>query len=359
MINQSILFICGHLDIGGAGKILKFVANNCLDHYSCVSILCCSQEAYSPSINPQIHLYSTTIPSRITIISRLQTMREIRSIVKKLSPSIICAFTSEVSVMGRLATLGLKSLYVSAERGDPYTLPYIWKILTHFSYSCSDACIFQLPKARDYYGKIVLKKSYVIPNPFILPYNVTPYAGLRNKTIVSAGRFQPEKGFDTLIEAFAKVVSRHPDYSLIIYGEGPLIKDYQKQIEALGITGKVSFPGYVQNVAESVRKEGMFVLSSLLEGIPNVLIEAMSVGIPVVSTDCSPGGPAFLTDNGRRGLIVPMNDSKAMSNAIMELIENKELYEKLEKEEPKIREILDEAVISEKWINTFSEIINK
>lgn len=353
MNNQSILFIGGLLDVGGAGKMLKFVANVCADIFSDVSILSCSQTERPNNINSQIHFFSTSIPSKITIKSRIHTMREIRSIVKKLSPDIVCAFTSEISVMSRLATLGLKTKFVSAERGDPYTLPFIWKVLARTSYSLSNACIFQLEGARDFFGKGVAKKSFVIPNPFVLSSNVEPYCGVRKKTIVSAGRFQPEKRFNVLIDAFSIVISKYPDYSLTIFGEGPLLSEYKKQLEKLDLSEKVSFPGYISNVAEGVRQEGIFVLPSLYEGIPNVLLEAISVGIPSVATDCSPGGPAFLLDNGARGLIVPLEDSEKMAQAIIKLIEDKELYHRYEAAGPAIRKELEPRKIASLWKNTF------
>lgn len=105
----------------------------------------------------------------------------------------------------------------------------------------------------------------MIPNPFILSDFVEPYKGERNKTIVSAGRFAPEKCYDVLINAFANVNKIHPDYKLILYGEGPLLDDYKQQAQQLHIENKVDFPGYVGSVAATVRKEGIFVLSSYYE----------------------------------------------------------------------------------------------
>ena len=168
------------------------------------------------------------------------------SVVKKEHPKILCAFVSNYVYMTRLATLGLKGFkYVGAERGDPYTLPSKWIRPVSWAYKHCDYCIFQLRKQGLFFGERVLGKSYVIPNPYIPLYDVSPYKGERNKTVVSAGRFEYQKGYDVLIKAFAKVHSLHPDYKLILFGSGPLITEYEELAENLGVSQYIEYPGYV------------------------------------------------------------------------------------------------------------------
>ena len=359
MTTKSILFVGGLIDVGGAGKMLKYVANVCADYFPDVYVLSCLQKERPIVLKSQVRYLHTHIPVSLSVWNRLRMMRDIRNTVKELSPDIVCAFTSEISTLSRFATIGINTRFLSAERGDPYTLPWKWKILTRFAYGLSDACIFQLKDARDFYNKKIQRKSYIIPNPFLLPCRVEPYYGERRKTIVGAGRFQPEKGFDILIEAFALVNKKFPEFKLIIYGEGPLLKDYKEQIKRHQIEDKVVFPGYVQNVAEVIRQDGIFVLPSLYEGIPNVLIEALSVGIPSVATNCSPGGPDFLMENGKRGIITPIGDSTAMANAITRLIEDKDLYQQMEQAGPEIRGILAPDAISRKWYDAFCSVLGQ
>ena len=359
MEKLTVLFVGGLIDIGGAGKMLKYVANSSSEFFTEVSLLSCLQRERPQNLKSHVHFFSTYVPQVLTVKTRILIIRSIRRKVKELSPDIVCAFTSEISILSRFATIGINTRFLSAERGDPYTLPWKWKILTRFAYGLSDACIFQLKDARDFYNKKIQQKSYIIPNPFLLPCRVEPYYGERRKTIVGAGRFQPEKGFDILIEAFALVNKKFPEFKLIIYGEGPLLKDYKEQIKRHQIEDKVVFPGYVQNVAEVIRQEGIFVLPSLYEGIPNVLIEALSVGIPSIATNCSPGGPDFLMENGKRGIITPIGDSTAMANAITRLIEDKDLYQQMEQAGPEIRGILDPDAISRKWYDAFCSVLGQ
>ena len=357
-IEKRICFVGGGVDRGGAGKMLKFVANSCSSHFLEVLMLAYQKERPS-GIYSNIKYRTVTNSGSSTITRRIYVIRSIRKTIKDFRPDVVCAFTSECSVMARLATLGLDCKFVSAERADPYTLPLIWKAMTKITYRSSDACFFQLEKARDFYGKSIFHKSYVIPNPFILPQGISPFYGNRKKTIVSAGRFVKEKGFDVLIDAFYNISNIYPDYKLVLYGDGPLKFDYLNRAEKYGILSKVELPGYVSNVAEKIREDGIFVLTSRFEGIPNVLIEALSVGIPTVSTDCTPGGPRYLTDNGNRGLLVPVDDSKALADTICRLIEDEALYHRLEKQGPEIRDILMPSKIEKEWIDAFEKIIEK
>lgn len=355
---KKILFIANDLNIGGQGKMLKFVAGVCSRHFEKVMIHVTelSENPFNSELNIDLIHYEKGLP--ISLRERIEYIKAIRKLVKEYKPDCVCAFNSESSSMSRLALIFTPSIFVSAERADPYTLSPKWKFITKIVYGTSDACFFQTARARDFYGKMIEKKSYVIPNPFILPKEVEPYTGTRKKTIVSAGRFVYEKGFNVLIEAFSKVIKIYPEYDLIIYGDGPLLNDYKNQVEELGIAKDVHFPGRLGNVAESIREDGIFVLSSLWEGIPNVLLEAMSVGIPTISSNCEPGGPALLTDEGRRGDLVPTGDSASLAEAIIRLINDKEKYRRFESLGPEVRRQFDPDRIMQMWVDAFNRIMN-
>lgn len=358
MAKKSILFVINYLDLGGAGKMIKYVANLTSKHIGNVFMLTLYETDRSSSLNPGITHKSLGLENKGGLIERCKLIRGIRKVVKTDKPDVVCSFVSDICYSTRLATLGLKAKIVSAERGDPFTLPFIWKKLMGWTYRNSDYCFFQLPKARDFFGNKVARKSFVIPNVYIPENSITPYYGERKKTIVSAGRFVAEKRYETLISAFAQVHKAHPEYTMIIYGEGPYLEQYKQQAEFLGIAELIEYPGYVKGVARTIREDGIFVLSSRYEGIPNSLIEALSVGIPCVSTDCTPGGPRFLTKDGKNGLLVPVDDVDAMAAAINVIIEDKELAKRLSATGPSIIDELSDDTISKKWLDAFETILN-
>jgi len=157
---------------------------------------------------------------------------------------------------------------------------------------------------------------------------------LTNKTmpvLVAAGRLAPWKGFSDLIEAIA-LMSDKRQVRLLILGDGPLRGELQDLIDIRGLQNAVILLGYVENPLKYFARSDVFVLSSHVEGMPNVLVEAMMCGCTPVSTNC-PTGPSELLQNGKYGYLVPMRDPAAMATAIGQALDK-----------PIPKALLDEAV---------------
>lgn len=137
--------------------------------------------------------------------------------------------------------------------------------------------------------------------------------------VMSAGRHAPQKGFDTLLRAFARL--EHSNVRFILLGEGDETESLRKLATELGIDDRVDFPGFVDNPFKYMAGADVFVLSSWYEGFGNVLIEAMATGCPVVSTDC-PSGPNEILEGGMYGPLVPVKNPVALSQAIEDVLEN-------------------------------------
>ena len=140
------------------------------------------------------------------------------------------------------------------------------------------------------------------------------------KVVVAAGRLVPAKGFDRLVPAFAAVSARHPDWSLRIYGTGGERSLLEGLVHRHGLERNVQLMGHAGHLDEELAEASVFVLSSRNEGFPMVLLEAMSVGVPVVSFDCR-NGPADLVTDGVDGLLVPQGDVVGLAEAMCRLIE--------------------------------------
>ena len=137
--------------------------------------------------------------------------------------------------------------------------------------------------------------------------------------VLGAGRMTNQKDFPTLIRAFARLVRQRPA-RLIILGEGPLRQELEGLAQDLGIDDRVSFPGWVDNPFALMSRASLFVLSSIHEGLPTVLVEAMACGCPCVSTDC-PSGPAEILEDGRYGPLVPVDDEAALAEAMGKVLD--------------------------------------
>ncbi|MEN3014401.1 MAG: glycosyltransferase [Endomicrobiia bacterium] len=145
--------------------------------------------------------------------------------------------------------------------------------------------------------------------------------------IISCGRLSLQKNYPFLLRSFKKVLNLI-DARLVILGKGELEEFLKKYTEELGIKERVLFLGFQRNPFKYIAKSTIFVLSSSFEGFGNVLLEAMACGVPVISTDC-PFGPNEIIKNGENGILVPVNDEDALCNAIVKLLKDKELREKL------------------------------
>ena len=144
----------------------------------------------------------------------------------------------------------------------------------------------------------------------------------------------------------------------MIYGEGEQRSELEKLAESLGISGHVLLPGNVQDIADKLEKSTMFVLSSDFEGMPNALIEAMALGLPCVSTDCPCGGPKYLIEQGKNGILVPVGDVDALSHAIRGLLSDPEKREQIGKNASTVCERLAPEKIYGQWEEFTEEILH-
>ena len=159
----------------------------------------------------------------------------------------------------------------------------------------------------------------VIPNP--CTFQTTQISSTTSKKVISVGRLNMQKNYASLIRAFKQVVNKHSDWTLEIYGDGPLKIEHERLINHLNLQNNVFLKGFSSDVAKELSSSSIFVLSSIFEGFPLVLIEAMSCGLPVVSYTC-PTGPKDMITEGKDGFLVPVNDENGLAEQICRLIED-------------------------------------
>ena len=145
----------------------------------------------------------------------------------------------------------------------------------------------------------------------------------KNKKIISVGRLEYQKGFDILIDVWKKVDEKHSDWVLEIYGEGSLRKELQDKIDSLNLTDSLILKGSEKNIQSKYLESSIYMMSSRYEGMPMVLLEAMSCGLPLVSFDC-PCGPKDIIKDGENGFLVKFGNIEEMAKKINYLIENED-----------------------------------
>ena len=170
-------------------------------------------------------------------------------------------------------------------------------------------------------------KVSVIPNPIISqsPY---PPSTTKEKRVIAAGRLVYQKNFSSLIKAWKQVAEIHPDWILEIYGEGTLKIELESLITELNLKRHVFLKGKTPDIFKVMSNSSIYVLSSIYEGLPLVILEAMSCGLPIISYEC-PCGPKDIITDGKNGFLVNVNDEITLANKINYLIENEELRKQM------------------------------
>lgn len=241
-----------------------------------------------------------------------------------------------------------------------FLIKELLKIIGRYLFDKSDLIICVSEGVKEDFGKFFSIKKYIKVIPYGLDCNnidklskeaifsdtKSIFSSGKVKRVISIGRFEEQKDFVTLIKAFARVIDEVGGSELILMGDGSQKDMLKKLVNSLKIEKYVHFIGWQANVFPYLKKCDIFVLSSNYEGFGYVLLEAMSQGLPVISTD-SPYGPSEVLGNGKYGLLVPVGNINSMKNAISRLMDNKSQAKKYsEKSRERIKHYTEDNMLA-------------
>lgn len=291
------------------------------------------------------------------IAGHVRCLARLRRAIRKARPDILVSFGDTTNLMTLMSRAGLRVPVIISERTDPRLAPCSWltRRFRPWLYRFASSIVVQSQAVRKWAQCAVPGGAVrVIPNP-LLPA-APPCGKSRLRRVVGVGRLVPEKGFELLIRAFARCIANYPEWKLAIFGDGPERLALQSLVARLGIAGSVQFGGLVRETEAELAASEIFALSSRFEGFPNVLLEAMSCGTPVVSFDC-PSGPSEIIRDGFDGLIVPPGDVNLLSAALARLMSDSALRTELGSNARRTVERYSAEKISAMWSDLFAEII--
>ena len=255
-------------------------------------------------------------------------LRALRRLVRRERPDVIVSFLTNVNVMVLMATRGLGVPVIVCERTNPAVstsaTPALQK-LRRWLYPRADIVTVQAEASLTAMSQLVpgIRRLEVVPNP--LPPDLPPprESSRANRAgrlrLAAMGRLVPSKRYAQLITVFERLAQRHPGWELVIWGEGPMRRQLEVQIQRAGLQDRILLPGRTSSPWDELLAADLFVLTSEVEGFPNALIEAMALGLPCVSVDC-PSGPKEITREGRDARLVPLNDEVALGQALDQLM---------------------------------------
>ena len=357
---MRILLILNSLPGGGSGRVMTQMANYWSGECHHVSILTfeSSNTPFYPLSN-SVKWHAIDIKSQSSswirgLLENMIRIFRIRKAVLTVKPDYIISFVFTTNILILLATRFLNCPLIISERNHPdygRKTRLIWYWLRRILYPLADHLVVQTREIKEWF-RLYNNSIHIIANPAKVIQESTesgPEISLPpGKRIIAMGQLSSQKGFDLLLDIFANIHRTYQEWNLIILGTGPLREDLISQAGQLGIERFIHLPGMVANPFSVLKECDLFVLSSRYEGFPNALLEAMACGLPVVSFEC-PSGPGEIIQNGVNGILVPAEDTVALERALYELIENKQLGERLGSEATKICERYAAGSIMKQW----------
>lgn len=343
---MHIIFTVANMAGGGAERVISILANRLAAGRNRVTIVMTAGNRLDYTLNPRVEVVSVGEITGGSMVKRVQRIRNLRRIFRKKQKAVLVSFGLGSNFYTAAAHFGLKNPLIISERNDPGACPH--PHLRNMVFGCANKLVFQTKEAASCFPKSLQKKGVVIANPIsenIMP----PYQGERKKRIAAVGRLEPQKNYALLLRAFSKFHNRFPEYTLHIFGDGYMKDGLQKKAWDMGISDAVIFEGFAKDVHSKIRDASMYVLSSDYEGISNALLEAMALGIPVISTDCPIGGSRLCIQNEVNGLLVPVRDENAMAGAMCRLAQNMKFADRIGQEAVKVKERFSEANITKQW----------
>jgi glycosyltransferase involved in cell wall biosynthesis len=252
--------------------------------------------------------------------------------------------------------MGTKIPVISSERNDPRSMSAMRKVLRHLFLPHTDWLVVQTKKIKVYFPPKLQAKTSIIYNPV---NDHVFHLGEVKKTdsIISVARLYPQKNQKIMIDAFAKIANEFPAYNLIIFGEGPMRGDLEEQLQNLQMQQRIFLPGRSQNVIDEMNKSKLFCLSSDYEGMSNSMIEAVCVGLPIVSTCVS--GTEELVNAGKNGLLVECGNSDALAAAMKNILTDDGKMKAYSEYSKGMGEIFKLDNIVNQWLMVIKKVINK
>ena len=351
---MKIVFAIPGMGFGGAERVVSILANKMVQEHTVRIILTSGDSKTAYPLSGEIDLKA--IPQEYSVNKRWIMFRKL---CKDFKADVVLAFMDTVGIMACCYLFGMGIPVIISERNDPSEktrqLGFGFRILQKISFVLSSGYVFQSEGARNYYPAICQKKSSIILNPLDVENLPGREYDRIEKTIVSVGRLHPQKNHKLLITSFSKSKFCQAGYTLHIYGEGDLREELEKLIESYGMQDKIFLEGNQENILSRIKNAGVFVFTSNYEGLPNALIEAMAMGIPSISTDCSPGGARMLINDRENGRLIPCDNEQALIDTMDEWYDNPEKMYAAGIAGKNIRDMVNISTIADKWIRFINE----
>jgi len=359
IVNSPICF-------GGAEKVLTTLANELIERGYKVSLLTFDRQEAEDAFEidarvARVHLLDRTSQNKFLTVWRFVViMARLRSYVKKSKMHSIIGFQEKNSIymLLSLCCLFRPVKKIVAVRNHPAhkKLPLLLRCLRRLLFPTASGIVVQTLEVKKFYEHYSsFPPIVVIPNILtIIDTEKAPRITLKKPAIVTVGRCVKQKGFDKLISSFYELSKQFPQWSLYIVGDGDCRQQLEQKVMEYDISSSVHFTGFLNKPYDIVQQADIFTLTSEHEGYPNVLCEAMALGVPAVSFDC-PSGPSDIINNKESGLLVENGCIESLVRALRIMMSDNELRRECSVNGRKIRGRLSAEEIIPLWERLFDK----
>ena len=365
---MKLTMVISSLTCGGAERVASQMANYWAKKGWSVTILTLADggeppffELHPKVIHRSLPFESFSYSSIQNIVNSLNQLLVLRRTIGESAPHVLISFMDKVNILVLWATSGMDFPVVISEHTLPghHKIGRIWDALRRLTYPRATCLTVLTSDDLMYFSSALQRKGYIIPNAVVPPpgYHHEKEFDRTTKTIIAVGRLVNEKGHDLLMRAFAAIASRCPGWSVTIWGEGELRTELEVLRDHLGLQGRVFLPGRTKRIHEEMKRADLFIMPSRHESFGNALCEAMACGLPVISFDC-PNGPRHIIRNTVDGILVPPEDTEALSAAMEKLIHEPEARDHLALHAPEIVQRLGLEKVMEMWETVIHDAMN-
>lgn len=336
--DRNIIFILPTLGLGGMERVVTELSNHLVQDNYIVSIVTLIKHTIQYDINPKVELITSDIDYTGTIFNKLKIMLNLRHNLKRIKSeeNVFLSFGERFNSLSILAcrSLGIKEIFVS-DRNNPYANNgYVNDKLRNALYPFAKGIIAQTTEAQKHFHKLKLNENILVLNN---PIKQIQYKGdsPKSHTILTVGRLDKLKNHEELIDIFTAI--NDDTWNLVIVGGGELYDHLKSKIENNPLQHNIFLEGPKSNVDDYLNDAEIFAFTSLSEGFPNVLIEAMSVPLACIAYDCKVG-PADIIDHNKNGILIPLKNRELFTSELKQLMNDKERRNILKNEAIKVRE---------------------
>ena len=351
---MRIVFVTSTLHAGGSERVMALLANALSERQHHVEIVCLNQHLVFYPLRDDVEVLFARDEAHSNFIG--SKLRWMRGYIKRKQPDVVIAFMLEVYCATLCALMGLQVPVITSDRISPSFFDYYKRYMRWMLLRLCSHHVVQTQQVLSSCPKSVKKRTTIIPNP-VTNEVFREMDVEKGNVIIAVGRLAPQKNYPMMFSAFATIAKEFPDWKLVVWGEGPLRSSLELLVKSLQLDGRVLLPGRTEHVIDELRKSKVFCMASNYEGMSNAMLEAVCVGLPVLTTDVS--GASDMIRNGEDGFICKVGDEKGFASCLKQLISDETMMRQMGMRNRQKADRFKEEVIVDQWEQVILRVLGK